>query len=591
MMGDDVRIAAPFRMWAYSSLGVGRVPSASFLQNVQGLYYTDIVMVLDVVLGTQAQGVRFRIATEPVNSLDGTTDKSATAGLIDEPPIASSYNLGEASSQARSFAFGLLPSPNFDIPTLIANGLLPHGIAEVSLEYKRFDGQAAVYNERMIVCRGVISGMTFGGRYPGKNQSGDRISRGVEVVQFEVVDPRDVVQTWLPPYMVDGDNGRFAMPHPSAVGQRLPIVYNGFTNIPAVRVTRNISTIISGTSNNTFIFAVGNGFAVDTSDGVKVNGVTKAAGDTVYEWTQQTVIDSKGIVYSAIYFNTDDAPPGQFEEWADGDSVNVTVTRPSDADQLSLIQIIRDLCIRYTNIGLQGLNERLFAETEAKLTQGIGNPQVLINGSDSGSAANVLDFIESGLLKSYPMVSMVWEDGGYGPIVTDYRNRPVAKFEAGAVPLLDRVSAVQTSSTSDLFNAFIVRFGYDPLLDSYAGFVQRDRDTSDVCAYSEAFIGRRDFDVLESPYIQDESTANYVADWLVAHYAIPSYLVEYEALPVAYFNLRRGDTILLTDDEFSWTEQRATIEAIEYRRGYCKLTLRVWARFVDLNGSARSYGG
>ena len=591
-MADELRIAAPFRMWAMTSPTVGRVPGASFLQNQQGLYYSEVFMVVEVVLGAQANGLRIRLATEPLYVRDGilttSPDYSAIAGMLEEPPITAAYSLGEATSQARSFAFGFLPTADFDLPSLIANGLIPHGIAEVSLQYRRFDGSYTQYTERMVICRGVVSGMTFGGRYPGKTQTGDRITRGVEVVQFEVVDPRDIVQTWIPPYMVDGDGGRFAMPHPSAVGQRLPIIYNGYPNIPAVRVTRYISIIVSGTSNNTFVFAVGDGHAVDTADGVRVNGVS---GDAVYAWTQQTVTDTQGIVYSAIYFDTDSAPPGQFDDWKDGDTVQVTVTRPGPASQLTLLQIVQDICVRYTNIGLQGLNLRLFAESETKLSQGIGNPQVLLNGSDSSSAANALDFIESGLMKSYPMVSMVWEDGGYGPIVTDYRGRPVGSFVAGAVPILDRVSEVQTSNVSDLYNGFIIRYNYDPLLNAYSGFVSRDRTNSDVCAYSETLVGRRDFEVLESPYITDESTANFIADWLVAHYAIPSYLVEYEALPVAFFNLRRGDTILLTDDEFSWTEQRATIEATEYRRGYCKLTLRVWARFLDFNGSAFSYGG
>jgi hypothetical protein len=593
-MADELRIAPPFRMWAFSSPNAGRVPGASFLQNQQGLYYSDILMVVDLVLGANTQGVRIRLASEPVYVLDGTQDKSAIAGLLEEPPIVAAYSLGEATSQARSFAFGFLPTADFDLPSLIANGLIPHGIAEVSLHYRRFNGSASVYTERMVICRGVVSGMTFGGRYPGKTQTGDRISRGVEAVQFEVVDPRDIVQSWIPPYMVDGPNGRFVNPHPSAIGQRLPIIYNGYPNIPAVRITRYVDPISTGTSNNTFVFAVGDGFTVDTAaltSGVRVNGVQHGSGDTIYSWTQQTVTDTKGIVYSAIYFDTDSAPPGQFDGWKDGDTVQVTVTRPGDAGQLNLMQIIQDICVRYTNIGSQGLNIRLFAEAEAKLMQAVGNPQVLLNGSDSSSAANALDFIETGLLKSYPMVSMVWEDGAYGPIVTDYRSRPTAKFVVGAVPILDRVSEVQTSNVSDLYNGFIIRYNYDPLLNAYSGFVTRDRTNSDVCAYSETLVGRRDFEVFESPYITDETTANFIADWLVAHYAIPSYLVEYEALPVAFFNLRRGDTILLTDDEFSWTEQRATIEAIEYRRGYCKLTLRVWARFLDFNGSAFSYGG
>ena len=597
-MADELRIAAPFRMWAQRSPVAGRLPGASFLENQQGLYYSDVLMVVDLILGAEAQGVRVRLATEPLWVRDGilstSPDFSAIGGLIEEPPITAAYSLGEGSSQARSFAFSFMPMPDFDLPTMIANGLIPHGIAEVSLQYRRFNGIYSPYTERMIVCRGVVSGMTFGGRYPGKAQTGDRLTRGVEVVNFEVVDPRDIVQTWIPPYIVDGDGGRFAMPHPSAVGQRLPLIYNGFNNIPAVRVTRNISIIVSGTSNNTFVFAVGTGYAVDTAaltSGVRVNGMRKGAGDTVYAWTQTTITDSQGIVYSCIEFDTDSAPPGQFDDWKDGDSVQVTVTRPGVASQLSLTQIINDICVRYTNIGAQGINHRLFAEAEAKLSQGIGNPQVLVNGSDSGSAANALDFIETGLLSSYPMVSMVWEEGSYGPIVTDFRGTPTAKLVAGAVPLLDRVSDVQTSSVSDLANAFIIRYAYDALLDAYSGIVIRDRTNSDVCAYSETIIGRRDHEPIESPYIQDATTANYVADWLVAHKAIPSYLIEYEALPVAFFNLRRGDTVLLTDDEFSWTEQRATIEAIEYRRGYCKLTLRVWARFLDLGGSARSYGG
>jgi hypothetical protein len=158
------------------------------------------------------------------------------------------------------------------------------------------------------------------------------------------------------------------------------------------------------------------------------------------------------------------------------------------------------------------------------------------------------------------MVSMVWEDGAYGPIVTDYRSRPTAKFVVGAVPILDRVSEVQTSSVSDLYNGFIIRYNYDPLLDAYSGFVTRDRTNSDVCAYSETLVGRRDFEVLESPYIIDETTANFIADWLVAHYAIPSYLVEYEALPVAFFN--RMCTLFTTATTTSpFTTARYTCQA------------------------------
>ena len=253
----------------------------------------------------------------------------------------------------------------------------------------------------------------------------------------------------------------------------------------------------------------------------------------------------------------------------------------------SIVMVAQAILSDFSAVGSQGLHPRLFADADAKLA-GMGLPKVLINGSDSGSAANALDFVETGLLASYPMVSMVWEEGAYGPVVTDFRTMPVAKLVAGAVPLLDRVSLITTSQMSEIFNRFTLKYAYDSFADTYSKVVIRDRTNSGLCEYSEDNIGRRDHDMIESPYIQDDATANAVIDWLVAHKSLPSYLVEYEALPVAFFTLRRGDTVLLSDDEFSWTDQRATVEQIEYRRGYCKVTLRVWVRYVDLGGAAYS---
>jgi len=597
-----VVLAAPFRQWALTDpiQRTARVPSSFWMTGPNALTYAEAIMVVDVVLGAQTRGARFRMASEPLTIVSGTEDRSASAGIIEEPPINASYSLGDAASQARSFAFSIHPLANIDIPKLLANGLLPTGIAEVSLVWRNQDGTPSDYDDRVVVCRGVINGLSFGGRYPGPDTtSTDRIYRGYEIVEFEVVDPREICQTWMPPQVVDSDGIRFANPHPSAIGQRMPLVYNTFVNIPALRVTRYVSIIVSATSNNTFVFALGNGWQVDE---VRVNGITKASGSTDYPWSMVEAIDGTGTVYSAVAFNTD---TGTYRElyddgsgtaryrtsaitWNENDVVHVSCSR-ANGDNLTVIGVIRDILANFSSIGTQGSHPRLFAEADAKISAALGPPGVLINGSDSGSAANALDMIENGICASYPMISMVWEEGAYGPIVTDYRSMPVAKLVAGTAPLLDRLSLVSTSPLSEVYNRFTLKYQYDPLNDTYENVVIRDRTNSGLCEYSEDNIGRRDYDVMESPYIQDEATANYVIDWMVLHKALPSYLVEYECLPVAFFQLRRGDTVLLSDDEFTWTDERATVEQVEYRRGYCKITLRVWVRFVDLGGAAYSY--
>ena len=123
-MAGEVIIAAPFRQWALTDpvQRTARVPSSSWLTGPNGLTYADAIMVVDVVLGSQTRGARFRIASEPLTSLNGTDDKSARAGIIEEPPIVASYSLGDGSSQARSFALSIHPLSGLDLPTMLAQG-------------------------------------------------------------------------------------------------------------------------------------------------------------------------------------------------------------------------------------------------------------------------------------------------------------------------------------------------------------------------------------------------------------------------------------------------------------------------------------
>jgi hypothetical protein len=546
------------------------------------MLYRNAVMVVDVVLGGTAGGIRFRVATRALRSLAGAAldqDRSVRAGLLEEPTLSSSYTLGEAASQARSLTFTIRPDVQLSIARLIASGCPPVGVAEVSIEHLPEDGSDTTqYSQRVVVMRGVVDGLKFGGLFPDRTawgEAGNRRARGYEIVEFEVTDPRQRCQSWLPPWIIDSDGKRFTAPHSSAVGQRMSIVYNGFTNIPAIRVT----SVTPGIQQ--FIYAAGpTAFTVSATVGVKVNGVTKTNVDAVYAWANEQTTDGMGTQISRIRFTVAGTA------WVDGDAVHVSATATNSSDSLQIISIIMDLCEQYSPLGTIGLNQRLFSDAASRLPVALQAPNVLVNGSGGGSSAGALDFIEQTLCAQFPMVSMVWEDGGYGPIVTDYRLQAQATLTAGVAPLLKRASLVQTAGP--YVNAFTFRYAYDPLLDSYTKVAVRNATNSGVCAYSEAYLGQCAEDPIESPYIQDDATVAYILDWLVAHKALPSFIVEYECAPVVFFTLRRGDTVLLNDEEFRWSSQRATIEGVEYSRGRAKLTLRVFARFVNVAGSAIS---
>ncbi|MBU6287593.1 MAG: hypothetical protein KGS10_05470 [Chloroflexi bacterium] len=584
MASDDttvVPVHPVFTVWAGSDPAENtlRIPTATVWQNLaRERSMAEAVMVVDLRFGGSTGQVRVRVATMPLRSVatDGT-DHSALGALMDEPPLSADLRLGEATSSARSLTLTLDASALRPM-RLIRSGLYLSGVAEVALEMLDPDrpGSTLGYDQRLVVMRGLIDGVRFGAvqldvlNGTESASSPNRIGRGVEIAELEVVDPREVVQTRLPPWIVDSDGRRWATPHPSAIGQRYPWLVNGYTNIPAVRVT---AVAVGG---NDFVFAYGTNWNVTS---VRVNGVVYASGDLVYGWTQIQGTDGIGTPYSAIRFTVGATV------WADSGAVHVTVQQ---AAAVGVLEVIRQTLAVASPLGELGLNPRMFGESAARFDAIVGAPQILANSGRGASEAAALDWIEGGLLASYPMVSMAWEDGAYGPVVADWRLPPVAEFIVGTVPLLDRASLVQASPVAEVWNEFLLRYDYDPLEDTYGAVASRNAQNSDLCAASQSLVGRRDAPVIESPYITDSGTANAVLDWLVTHRAQPSYLVEYEALGSAWLTVRRGDPVRLTDDDFGWVRERALVENTEYRTGRVVLRLRVFIHLVDVGGAALS---
>jgi hypothetical protein len=521
---------------------------------------TDVVMVIELVFGGNLGGASVvRIATEPVRSTSTLTGlvKDAVPALFEEPVLDQVYQLGVGASAARALAFTLDPVL-VDPAALVLKGLPLCGVAEVSLQ-KLGGGD---HDRRWVLMRGDIDGSVRFGAVRGPER---------ELMEVEVVDPRASCASKLPPWVVD--DTRFAAVHASAVGSRLPLVVNSFQAIPGIRTTSNV------TGGNDFVFARGHGFAVSTANGVQVNGITYTSTDLVYAWSLVESVDAHGEPVSLIRFTVAGT------NWEDADAVHVTATR-ANADERDVVGVIQHVVEQHTPLGPDGAHAGLFAEASARLPR--SHPQVLINGATGASATTALEWIEGGYLAALPMISMVWEGGRYGPIVTDHRREPMAQWEAGALPLLDRVSLVEETAKAEVFNEFVLLYDYDVLGDVYQKVGIRTADNSDVCRYSRDLFGTRHAEPLEAPYITDDGLAAYVLDWLVEHQALPSYLVQYEAAPSVMLEYRRGDVIALTDSDFGWVGLPATIQGMARQRSKVVVTLRVWARYLVMGGQALS---
>ena len=182
---------------------------------------------------------------------------------------------------------------------------------------------------------------------------------------------------------------------------------------------------------------------------------------------------------------------------------------------------------------------------------------------------------------------MVWSNGKYGPVVTDRRDAYfAANLSVGNYPLFDRISEVQESGKSSCLNRFTLRYAYDALEDNYTKAIVLDETNSALCQLSMTQCGSRPADPLESLLIEDDNTASVVMEWMVQHLTFPSYYVEYVGATWLYFNLDVGDNVRLTDAEFTWNEEIATVEKLEYNRGICTIGFRVWWRYCDLSGAA-----
>jgi hypothetical protein len=506
-------------------------------------------MTIDIVFGGSH---RVRVATEPVTTTSGTTGQiyHYAPGLQAEPEVVSEYQIGTAAASLRTLAL-TLDGRLVDPIRLLRERRVLAGWAEVSLQIDGGD-----FDQRLVLLRGdMVGGVVFG--------------RPEEVVEIEIMDPETSQDRLLPPF-VASSQGFFGIPLPSdTVGARYPIVWNGHPAVPALRI-----------ANGSLSWMVCWGHDHDV-EVVFIYGQAYPSTSPIYPWSVNRITDALGVPFTQLVLSPGLGP-------IDDDlALYARLVRRSQVP-MSVLDVLRDLFVSWSLIGPYGVSEELFGAAAARLPPLLA-VQVYANGGGSANTARAIEFAEQVIAADLPMISFAWAGDGFGPIVTDRRRgQTVASLRRGQAPVIGRVSSIAETSKSDLRNSFTLRYGYDPLLDSFAKVATRNATNSLLCAMSQETVGFREESVIEAVSIHDDGTADYVLDWMVEHRALPAYILDYECLPEVVFKLKRGDNVLISDDDFEWTDERATVDRISYQRGRAVLTLRVWALYPDLPGGAQS---
>jgi len=512
----------------------------------------NVYITLDLIFG---DGSRLRMATD---YLTITAENGSRIGyeplLQAEPSVDTSYDFNTPSSASqRSFSVNVDARRNSAL-SMVKKGFFVGGVAELSLQ-----AEDTVYEKRFVLMIGeTVGGVSFGA--------------DDEPIGIEISDPTLTIDRIVPEIVLTSD--RISTIPDGSEGKRYPLVLSGFASVPCIKLD-------GSTLNPSYMVAAGDGLEITS---VVVDGEEAESNDLVTGFEVEVAGDLKGSRYTKLNFKVplyNTADETFAFEWSDSTSVYATV-QSSSATGGSVIEVVRWLIMNGTDYGVEGIDEVMFARASAKAPTFL-NASVCINGSSGAEVAKAMDYIGSTLIKSFPMFSMAYTGRGLGLVYTDRRARlSIANLVRGQSLLYDRVSAITESDKGSIYNSFVLQYDFDAVNNNYRKTLEVNETNSTLCAISNSRIGKRERDPLESIVITDEKTAQFVLDWMVGHYSLPSYSVVYEGNPALFFMLQLGDNVRLTDDKLGFEGVSATVEGIRYARGRVELTLRLWLLYETI---------
>jgi len=528
-------------------------------------YLKESFTTIDLVFGN---GKKVSFSTNNLECSDDNDNKYIYEPFLQEEiTISSSYKFGGGQASQRVLSLSI-DGRKVDALSIILNGDFLSGIGEICIQNNNGD-----FESRYVILRGEMRGS---------------INFGVkdELIQLEVGDPDLRINKTIPEFLITKEDF-YALPD-NNTGLRFPVVFdNCYAGVSTIRTSEY-------EWGPTFIIAYGHDITVIE---VYLNGILVPNNDQARGWEILYEITDSGIPYTAIDFvfangqiitqnmsnglpfsTSVDIPP-----WDNSDSVYVRTESKSGKNR-SIIDLIRNLLRNNIVYGANLIDEKLFGKSEGKVPFLFG--QVIINGSSSSTVTTALEYVESAICPSFPMISMVYSGSGIGCVVTDRRSNVFfGTFIVGQELIFDRITGIQETPKEEIYNSFTLRYGYNSLSDTYEKSVTRNKSNSYVCEISENRTGKRDYDQIDSILIFDDSTANYVIEWLSAHFSLPSYYIEYLAIPSLFFKLNLGDNIKITDNELGFIEEVGTIEKLEYTKGSLTIGIRFWILYTKLTNS------
>lgn len=523
-------------------------------------FLRQVYMTIDLVFG---DGSRYSYATDLVTVTNSNGYIIAyEPALQSEPVITTTYSLGEGQPSQRNFTV-TLDGRKINALEIIKSGNFISGIAEVCLQV-----QSGTYENRLILMRGeTSSSINFGVKE--------------EMIELQISDI-DLSRDRIIPEQIITDTDFTALPS-GYKGQRYPIIKDNCNcGVPCIRT----SEFEYGT---TFIIGIGHNIGVRE---ILLNGISTPANDMQRGWSVIQEISQSGIPYTGLEFvfptETVENIFGDYQSagvaWSSSDTVYAR-TYSLNGNNRSILQLIMELIIEHTNLGVDIVDFDLFSKSQSKTP--FLKAEFLINASGSQDSTKAIEYIQSTVCQSFPMISLVYSATGIGAVITDRRlSRLAQHFIVGNSDILDRSTGITEKSKSELYNSFTLRYSYDAANDSYRKTIFRNSTNSLLCEVSENRIGKKDHEVIDSVIVQDDSTAEYIIEWMTDHYSLPSYYIEYECLPNILFKLKIGDNISITDDELGFVKEIATIEKLEYSKGKVTLGLRFWLLYKSLSKSS-----
>ena len=351
-------------------------------------------------------------------------------------------------------------------------------------------------------------------------------------------------------------------------------------NTDIISTSGGTISVLASDSSNTLVTAINGIFSSTGVTATNVGGKIKLSKSANRDISIRTTSNG-GWILTGTRSSLNATTRGT---WSENTSVFVSGSRDNSQPDENVVKVIKRLCTNWSTLGHHGISDNLFAIAESKIIN-LAKPSLIVNGSGGADSASAIEYIESTICASFPMISMTWGNGGYGPVITDRTRGGIRmRLIVGQSPVLDRATAIKETSKSSLVNKFTLRYNFDPVTNSYNSYTTRDFNNSTLCRISQEQCGVRERSPIDSTIIYDSMTADYVLDWLVNHLSMPSYYVEYDCFQPLFLTLNLGDNITITDPNISSEEMTATVEKLELNSGKCRMGVRLWLLYDNLSG-------